>query len=174
MEVFTMEQAPPTHKSGRLKFILGGLLILTAVVYLIASSTQASAEYFMTVDELKTKGAEVIDRNLRVSGAVVGDTIQYDAQTLNLSFFVANVPGDNDEIEAQGGLALVLHEAVSDPSRTRILVIYNGPMPDLLRDEAQAIMTGRLGQDGIFYADELLLKCPTKYEEAIPSQVGNN
>ena len=31
-------------------------------------------------------------------------------------------------------------------------------------------MTGQLGEDGIFYADELLLKCPTKYEEAVPEQ----
>jgi cytochrome c-type biogenesis protein CcmE len=43
----------------------------------------------------------------------------------------------------------------------------------LLRDEAQAIVTGHLGQDGIFRANELLLKCPTKYQEAVPSQVVN-
>jgi len=40
----------------------------------------------------------------------------------------------------------------------------------LLRNEAQAIMTGRVGEDGVFYATELLLKCPTKYEEAVPGQ----
>ena len=28
----------------------------------------------------------------------------------------------------------------------------------------------RVLQDGVFYADELLLKCPTRYEEALPSQ----
>jgi cytochrome c-type biogenesis protein CcmE len=169
-----MEQSPPPNKSGRTKFILGGLFILAAVVYLIASSTQASAEYFLTVDELKSKGVEVVGRNLRISGAVIGTTIQYDPQTLNLTFSVANVPGDNNEIEAQGGLAYVLHQAAIDPNRNRIVVVYNGPRPDLLRDEAQAIMTGHLGEDGIFYADELLLKCPTKYEEAIPSQVSGN
>jgi cytochrome c-type biogenesis protein CcmE len=43
-----------------------------------------------------------------------------------------------------------------------------------MRDEAQAIITGHLGEDGVFYADELLLKCPTKYEEAVPSQVSAN
>jgi len=89
---------------------------------------------------------------------------------LNLTFTVANVPGDNSEVEAQGGLAKVLHDAVVDPDRARIQVVYNGPKPDMLRDEAQAIMTGHLGADGIFYADELLLKCPTKYEPAVPSQ----
>jgi len=156
---------------GRVKFIVGGLLILAAVIYLIASSTQASAEYFMTVDELNAKGSNVIGRDLRVSGAVIGSTIQYDPQTLNLSFEVANVPGDNKEIEAQGGLAAVLHQAVIDPNRSHLQVIYNGPKPDLLQDEAQAIMTGHLGEDGIFYVDELLLKCPTKYEEAVPQQV---
>lgn len=158
---------------GRFKFIIGGLLILAAVVYLIFSSTQQAAEYFLTVDEITAQGNSVIDRSLRLSGAVLGDTIQYDPQTLTLTFEVAHVPGDNADIEAQGGLAAVLHAAVIDPTRSRIKVIYVGPMPDLLRNEAQAIMTGHLGADGIFYAEELLLKCPTKYEEAVPEQVSS-
>ena len=158
----------------RTKFILGGLLILAAVVYLIVSSTQASAEYFMTIDEIKAEGATAVGKSLRLSGAVVGDTVQYDPQTLTLTFDVAHVSGDNDEIEAQGGLAEVLFQAVNDPSRQRISVVYNGPKPDLLRGEAQAIMTGRLGEDGIFYADELLLKWPTRYEEAVPEQSASN
>jgi cytochrome c-type biogenesis protein CcmE len=158
---------------GRSKFIIGGVLILAAVVYLIASSTQASAEYFMTVNELKAQGQSVVGRNLRLSGAVVGSTIQYDPQTLSLTFEVAHVPGDNREVEAQGGLAAVLHAAVVDSSRTRIKVVYSGPKPDLLKDEAQAIMTGQVGTDGIFHADELLLKCPTKYQQAVPSQAAS-
>ena len=157
---------------GRSKFILGGMFILAAVVYLIFSSTQQNAEYFLTIDELKAKGNQIVDKNLRLSGAVIGDSIQYDPQTLTLTFDVAHVPGDNAEIEAQGGLAEVLRVAIADPTRARVTVVYVGPKPDLLRGEAQAIMTGHLGTDGIFYADELLLKCPTKYEEAVPEQAG--
>ena len=160
--------------TGRLKFIIGGAFILAAVGYLIVSSMNANAEYFMTVDELQVKGQDVVGRNLRISGAVVGSTIQYDPQTLSLSFEIANVPGDNAAIEAQGGLAVALHAAVIDPTRTRISVVYHGARPDLLRDEAQAIVTGHLGEDGVFYADELLLKCPTKYEQAVPDQVNGN
>jgi cytochrome c-type biogenesis protein CcmE len=59
-----------------------------------------------------------------------------------------------------------------DPSRSRIKVVYVGPKPDLLRNEAQAIMTGHMAEDGVFYAEELLLKCPTRYEEAVPEQAG--
>ena len=158
---------------GRMKFIIGGLLILGAVVYLIFSSTQASAEYFMTVDELNAKGASIVGQNVRLSGAVVGDTIQYDPKTLTLSFQIAHVTGDNNQVEAQGGLAAVLHAAVIDPNRARIKVVYSGPKPDLLKNEAQAIMTGHLDSDGVFHADELLLKCPTKYQDAVPSQTAN-
>ena len=159
---------------GRAKFIVGGVLILAAVIYLIISSTKANAEYFMTVNELQAKGNSIIGQNIRISGAVAGDTIQYNPTTNNLSFVIANVPGDNATIQAQGGLAKVLHEAVIDPARARLTVVYNGPKPDLLRDEAQAIITGHLGEDGAFHAEELLLKCPTKYQEAVPSQISGN
>lgn len=156
------------------KFVIGGILILGAVVFLIWSSTTATSEYFLTVDELRAKGPDIVDRNLRVSGAVIGDTIKYDAQTLTLSFEVAHVPGDQAMIEDEGGLAEALHQAVVDPTRSRMKIVYVGPMPDLLRHEAQAIVTGKLGEDGVFYADELLLKCPTKYEEALPEQAAVN
>ncbi|GJQ51965.1 MAG: cytochrome c maturation protein CcmE [Anaerolineaceae bacterium] len=155
------------------KFVIGGFLILAAVVYLIASATTGAAQYFMTVDELKAKGAEAMNKNLRVSGAVIGDTIQYDPQTLTLTFDVAHVPADQAELEDEGGLAKALHEATTDPSRARMTVMYVGVKPDLLKHEAQAIVTGSLGEDGIFHADELLLKCPTRYEEAIPQQTNN-
>jgi cytochrome c-type biogenesis protein CcmE len=155
---------------GRAKFIVGGLLIVAAIIYLIVTSTQASAQYFLTVDELVARKGSEIGRDVRVSGAVIGDTVAYDPETLTLTFTVAHVPGDNSEIDAQGGLAKVLYDAVNDPDRARMEVVYIGPKPDLLRHEAQAIMTGELGEDGVFYADELLLKCPTKYEEAVPEQ----
>lgn len=166
----TTTSTTPTGFAGRAKFLVGGLLIVAAVIYLIISSTQASAQYFLTVEEAITQGQAVVGRDLRISGAVIGDTIEYDPQTLTLKFVVAHVPGDNKEIEAQGGLAEVLHAAVIDESRPQLQVVYTGVKPDLLRNEAQAIMTGRIGEGGVFEADELLLKCPTKYEEAVPEQ----
>lgn len=169
MEESISSQIQPTP-ANRIKFIIAGLLIVAALVYLIVSSTRAEAQYFLTVDELSAKGSSIINKDVRISGAVLGDTIRYDAQTFILSFDIAHVPGDNDEIDAQGGLAAVLHAAVSDPNRKTLHIVYEGVKPDLLRNEAQAIMSGHLGEDGVFYADELLLKCPSKYEEALPEQ----
>jgi cytochrome c-type biogenesis protein CcmE len=160
------------RSTGRTKFLIGGLLIAAAIIYLITSATSASAQYYMTVDELVSQGQATGDRAVRVSGAVDGTTIDYDAQSLTLRFTVADVTGDMNEIDARGGLAKVLHEAVHDPSATRLQVVYEGPKPDLLRDEAQAIMTGHMGSDGIFHADELLLKCPSRYSDEVPAQSG--
>ncbi len=164
----TLSAQPKSTK--RTKFLIGGLLILAAVIYLIYSSTQANAQYFLTVDELKAKGQSIVGQQVRISGAVIGDSIQYDPQTLTLTFTVAHVPGDNSVIDKEGGLAAVLHAAVTDPSRSKLQIVYKGVKPDLLKNEAQAIMTGHIGQDGVFYADDLLLKCPTKYQEALPNQ----
>ena len=160
----------PVGNPNRGKFIFGGLVILAAVVYLIISSTSAGAQYFFTVDELFAKGDDAVGTRAKISGAVIGDTIEYDAENLTLRFTVAHVPADNDLLEDEGGLAIALHQAVLDPNRARMEVVYYGVMPDLLQNEAQAIMTGELGEDGVFVADELLLKCPTKYDEALPEQ----
>jgi len=100
----------------------------------------------------------------------MGSSITYDAKTLTITFEMANVSNDNKTIEAAGGLAEALHQAVINPNAARIQVVYVGPKPDLLKDEAQAIVTGKLGADGVFHADELLLKCPTRYQNALPSQ----
>ncbi len=152
------------------KFVVGGSLIVAAIIYLIVSSTKANAQYFLTVEELQQRQAELLGKNVRISGVVIGDTIQYDAENLVLRFTVANIPGDQDEVDQLGGMAVVLHNAAQDESLPRLNIIYNNVKPDLLKNDAQAIMTGRLNSDGSFTADELLLKCPTKYEEAVPEQ----
>lgn len=157
--------------AGRSKFIIGGLLIVAAVVYLIVSATQAAAQYYLTIDEMLSRTTELQGRSLKLAGAVDGETISYDSSTLTLRFTMANVPADTKQIEAGGGLAKVLYDALRDPTASRLDVVYVGPKPDLLRHEAQAIVTGSLGEDGVFYADELLLKCPTRYEEEVPLQV---
>jgi len=156
--------------SSRAKFMIGGIMIAVAIVYLIASSTIATTQYYMTIDELIAEGEVIVDRDIKISGVIVGDTIEYDAQTLTLRFTVVHVPADLEEIQKAGGIMEVQQQAIADPNASRLEVVYIGPRPDLLRHGAQAIITGRLGEDGVFYADELLLKCPTRYEAESPAQ----
>jgi cytochrome c-type biogenesis protein CcmE len=64
----------------------------------------------------------------------------------------------------------VLAVAADNPDLPSLDIVYDGARPDLLRDEAQAIARGQLHDDGVFYAEELLLKCPSRYAEDVPEQ----
>ena len=53
----------------------------------------------------------------------------------------------------------------------KALVALNEPKPDLLQNEAQALVEGRADESGVFHANPggLMLKCPTRYEEMDPA-----
>lgn len=122
------------------KFIIGGVIIALAIVYLIYTGVQSSAAYFLTVDELYAKGAAVENQTVRVSGKVDAATIEFNNRDLLLTFDVTSETGQ------------------------RMPVIFNGPKPDQMREGAEAIVEGKY--DGqAFTAQSLLLKCPSRYEE---------
>jgi len=123
----------------KIKFIVGGVLIVLAIAYLMYAGLQSNATYFMTVDELYAKGTTVENRIVRVSGMVDEETIEFNNRDLILKF---NVLGEN-------GQALP--------------VVFNGPKPDQMRAGTEAVIEGTY--DGhSFEAQNLLLKCPSKYE----------
>lgn len=155
----------------RLKFAIAGALMLGAVAFLMLSGTLNGGRFFTTVNDVLSK-PELLGKTVKLSGAVIGNTIHFDADTKTISFTIANVPDNATELQSDGGLAKVLHDAVRNPSAKHVsVVVQNQAMPDLLKDEAQAIVTGKLGSDGVFRADELLLKCPSKYASDVPQQV---
>ncbi len=137
------------------KYLLGVALIGAAVVFLIVTSMTASAQYFLTVTQLRDKGQAVIDQSVRISGAVIYDnTVLYEVRNKE-PYLEFSIVDTEDQIGKQ----------------TPLRIIYKGPKPDLLQPHSQAIIEGHLGSDGKFYADNLLLKCPTRYEDQFPNQV---
>jgi cytochrome c-type biogenesis protein CcmE len=158
---------------NRITYILVAAAILIAVAFLIFSTTAKETHFFITVSEMQALSAAEKSQPLVISGAVDGATIRYDETIPRLEFSIVDIPTDLKVIEQRGGLAVVLEEAVQDPQAERLTVVYNGVKPDLLKSNVQAILKGKLGSDGVFYADELLLKCPSRYAEDIPEQVEN-
>jgi len=141
---------------GRWKFLVGGLLILAAVGYLVISGTLSGARFFITVDELMADPAYV-GQTVRIAGAVIGDTIAQDGDSI--TFTIAHIPKNTNNLGES------LHLAANDTSATRLVVTYEGAKPDLLQHEAQAILSGTLDENGVFHANELLLKCPSRFQE---------
>ena len=150
----------------RAKFLIGGLLILGAVLYLLISGTMQGARFFITVDEIMDDPSSYVNQTVRVSGAVLGESIEYDSEKAIIRFTIVNIPNEFDD------LLTALRNAVQDPTATRMnIVVEDSAMPDLLQNEAQAILTGELREDGLFYASELLLKCPSRFEEESPDGI---
>ena len=142
------EQSTEGQQGSPTKFIVGGLVIVAVVAYLIFSSIGGSTAYYQTVAELKAMGTDAIGERVRVVGLVDGDTIDWDDRNLDLAFEIVDDSG-------------------------RLPVTYHGVRPDMFQDEAEAVVEGALNEDGVFEANNLLLKCPSKYEESATVQAGS-
>jgi cytochrome c-type biogenesis protein CcmE len=130
--------------SKKVKFIVGGVAILALIVYLIVSAVSSAGAYYREVSEVLAQQATLSGKALRVSGNVVQESIQYDAPNLSLSFKIS----DPKDVAQQ----LPIH--------------FHGVQPDQIgRDGASAIVEGKLLPNGTVEANNLLLKCPSRYEE---------
>lgn len=98
-------------KKNSKKTIISVLVIAVALIALLVATTRSSTQYFLTVSELQSGETDMTGRNVRMSGVVLGETIVYDPQTLNLTFEVAQIPGDHKLIKEMGGMAVVLEQA---------------------------------------------------------------
>jgi cytochrome c-type biogenesis protein CcmE len=125
-----------------LKFIVGGLLLIGAVIFLIVQATVTTGAYYLTVSEVSEQGASLVGQRLRVSGQVVDGSEDWNAQEITLRF------------------------KIQDESGAQLPVVFFGPRPDNFQRAAEAIAEGELLADGSFKANDLLLKCPSRYEEA--------
>ena len=140
------------ERSNRLKFIIAGGLILVAIISLVVMAIAGEGQFFITVNEYYEDPGKYAERDINLGAWVIGDTIQFtqiDAETSRLEFDVV--------------------DDLANPTNRIHVVAFNEPMPDLLQHEAQALVEGSIGTDGVLYANPngLLLKCPTRYEEGV-------
>jgi cytochrome c-type biogenesis protein CcmE len=140
-----LKDAAVTNQANKkIKFIIGGLVIVGLIGYLIASSISSAGAYYREVGEVLEQQTALTGKNLRVSGNVVTESITYDAATLNLNFNISDP---------------------ADPAK-QIPIHFHGVQPDqMTREGSSAIVEGSLGPNGVVEANNLLLKCPSRYEE---------
>lgn len=139
------------------KYLLGLSLIGAAAIFLVVTGFMGNASYVWTVTQLRERGDKGIDASARISGAVIFESVLYDVRN-NQPHLEFDIVDTEEQIGVQ----------------TPLRIVYEGPKPDLLQPHAQAIVEGHLDSDGKFYADTLLLKCPTRYEDQFPDQVKTN
>jgi len=128
-----------------LKYIIGGLIILGAIALFALSNFQSNVVYYYTVPELAAQKTRLTGQMIRVNGPLDQSSIALDQKTMTLKFNI------ND-----GGMTLP--------------VVYKGVVPDTLTSGESVVAEGRLDSAGVFQADSILVKCPSRYESEAPKQ----
>jgi cytochrome c-type biogenesis protein CcmE len=123
-----------------MKFVIGGAVVVVVIGVLIATSFSGSTSDYLTIAEVKALGPDQT-RDSRVAGEIVPDSVEWSTRELHLTF----------EVEDETG---------------QLAISYYGPQPDMLVDAVEAVVVGKYDPAAqVFEAEELLMKCPSKYEE---------
>ncbi len=118
--------------------------MIGVIVSLMVYGLTTAKAYWLTVDEVQQQKGSLADKRLRVNGIVVDGSEQWDAEAVTLRFRIQDEESPNGQLE----------------------IVYYEPRPDNFQRAASVIVEGELKPGGVFEADVLLLKCPSRYEEA--------
>jgi cytochrome c-type biogenesis protein CcmE len=118
------------------KLVIGGGLLVVAIIFLVVTSLQSNAVYYVTVSELQARGASGGGQTVRLAGAVVDGSIQHDRTHLRFQ--------------------------LTDGTAT-VPVEHTGTVPDLFGYRAEGayqdvVVEGRLGAGGVFEARNIIVK----------------
>ena len=129
------------HK--RIGFIVAGLAGLGIAAALVLSAFQENLVFFFSPSQVIAREAPV-NRAFRVGGLVEAGSLKRE----------------ND--------GLTVHFAVTDTSKS-VPVVFKGILPDLFKEGKGCVAQGKLGADGVFYADQVLAKHDENY---MPPEAG--
>ena len=116
--------------------------------------------------ELVREDALVARRRVAVTEKVVAAPQQWEGQRFKLHGFV--VP---NSIGRKENTNTVEYRFDMQRNGKTIRAYYTGIPADQFKDEAEVVLTGVMKGES-FHATEMTAKCPSKYEERAPSEVG--
>ena len=132
------------------KFLIAGIVIISAISFLVYMGVKESGVYFMTVAELKAQQRVTTNQGVRMSGSVLKGSITEEPRELILNFKVIDEEG---------------------PENNFVNVVYKGVKPDSFKEEVQVILEGKYDvEKNLFKATTLLVKCPSRYEGETPPE----
>lgn len=127
-------------------------VVIAAMVFLMARTIGGgSGVYYLELQEFRRNP---VDRAVRIAGYVSDGTIEKDSAVLAVRFLLRDERG-------QETLPVHFDARVS-----------GGRVPDTFTDGSQVVVSGKLAPGGTFEANQLLAKCPSKYEAAAPGGGG--
>jgi cytochrome c-type biogenesis protein CcmE len=121
------------------KYIIGSIIILVFMLWGVSAFFKTTVQYVSFAE------ARNSTRTVQVAGAVNQDNVKYDADKEQLRFTIYEM----DSIES------------STPDS--LIIAYHGVVPGNFDQATSVLVRGKAGE-GVFQAEKLLVKCPSKYQ----------
>lgn len=125
----------PRHK--KLAIIVSGVTALGIAAVLVLNAFQSNLVFFFSPSQVAAKEAP-IGKSFRIGGLVEEGSVQREDGTTTVHF------------------------AITDTAQT-IPVTYTGILPDLFREGKGVVAQGKVSDNGVFVADEVLAKHDENY-----------
>ncbi|HXM46611.1 MAG TPA: cytochrome c maturation protein CcmE [Pyrinomonadaceae bacterium] len=123
------------HK--RIVFIVTSLAALGLAAWLVLGAFRNNLVFFFSPTQVAAKEAPV-GRTFRIGGLVEAGTLKRDTDGLTIRFSVTD-------------------------TATTLPVVYKGILPDLFKEGRGCVAQGKVGADGVFYADQIMAKHDENY-----------
>jgi len=125
----------PRHK--KITVIALSVSALTIAAVLVLDAFQSNLVFFFSPSQVAAKEAP-IGKNFRIGGLVEEGSLKREGDGTTMKF------------------------AITDTAEV-IRVVYTGILPDLFKEGKGVVAQGKIADDGIFYADEVLAKHDENY-----------
>ncbi|MFE8698188.1 cytochrome c maturation protein CcmE [Cytobacillus sp. FJAT-53684] len=123
------------------KIIFGLSLVAAAIMIMFFATMPSAGSKEITIEELLGQKDNYKDEYVMTQGLLNEDTIKWDADKIELTF-----------------------EIVEEESNTSLPITYKGVKPDNFSEDVIVIVEGFLQGNGVFEAEKVQTKCPSKYE----------
>lgn len=123
-----------------IKLVIAGILLAGGIGFFAWHSTQKSAEYYQTIQQMRQ---DPQSGDVRVVGVIQKGIQSYDGNTT------------------------VVFRMKDGTSQMK--VHYTGTLPSIFQPGIQAVVQGRPDAQGVFQATELQTKCPSHFATATPA-----
>jgi cytochrome c-type biogenesis protein CcmE len=122
------------------KYVIGVVIIVVFVVWGATSFMETTVQY------VPLQTAATSTRTVQVMGKIDFDAVRYDENEKRLCF------------------AIYDPKAEQPTGAQRLDVVYYGIVPGNFDQATSVVLKGKPDSTGIFVAEQMLVKCPSKYQ----------
>ena len=125
--------------NNKTRLLIVGLVLALSLGYLLYAAFPGNLKYYLTVSEFMADESSYDGQDMRVVGKLDSDSYAHSSDTLDHTFTLV------------------------DEGRS-LNAAYSGIIPDLFLNEHSDIVLEGTYNGGVFYADAIIVKCPSKYQ----------